>query len=128
MDKQPFWPSNRLMPRCASCNTIVTKHDVVCYGCGDPIPKSDRPFQPKRISKISNVAFFLSLGLTGFSFLSNYKMPLWLSIAISATLLIVRMIADHFANKDSAPDSYQTVKQHDQPGFGAPRLRKQRIG
>ena len=89
------------MPRCASCNGIVTKQDVVCYGCGDPIPKSMRPWQPKRISKVSNMAFFASLGLTAFSFLSPGKMSLTVSIGISTFLLIVRLIADRAANKDS---------------------------
>ena len=125
MDKRPFSVSNRFMPRCVSCNTIVTKHDIVCYGCGDPVPKSHRPFQPKRISKVSNILFIASLGLTAYSFLSEYKMPLWLSIGLSATLLIVRIIADKVADKDSDSSAYQTLKHADQPGFGAPRLKNQ---
>jgi hypothetical protein len=126
MDNKPFSVSNRFMPRCVSCNTIVTKHDIVCYGCGDPVPKSQRPFQPKRISKVSNILFIASLGLTAFSFLSEHKMPLWLSIALSATLLIVRIIADRVADKDSDSSPYRMVKHADQPGFAsASRLRNQ---
>jgi hypothetical protein len=126
MDNKRFSVSNRFMPRCVSCNTIVTKHDIVCYGCGDPVPKSHRPFQPKRISKVSNILFIASLGLTAFSFLSEYKMPLWLSIALSGTLLLVRIIADRIADKDSDSGPYQIVKHADQPGFTrGPRLRSQ---
>jgi hypothetical protein len=126
MDNKWFSVSNRLMPRCVSCNTIVTKHDLVCYGCGDPVPKSQRPFQPKRISKVSNILFIASLGLTAFSFLSEYKMPLWLSIGLSATLLIVRIIADRVADKESDSGPYRTMKHADQPGFTrASRLRNQ---
>jgi hypothetical protein len=126
MDKAPFSIFNRIMPRCVSCNTIVTKHDIVCYGCGDPVPKSQRPFQPKRISKVSNILFIASLGLTAFSFLSEHKMPLWLSIALSATLLIVRIVADRVADKDSDSGPYQITKHADQPGFTrGPRLRSQ---
>jgi hypothetical protein len=94
------------MPRCASCNGVVTKHDVVCYGCGDPIPRVKRPWQPKRISKISNIAFFASLGLTAFCFLLPGRMSLTVSIALSSLLLIVRMIADRAANKNSDPKIY----------------------
>jgi hypothetical protein len=128
MDSDPFSASNRFMARCTSCNTIVTKHDFECYGCGEPVPQRERPFQPKRISKVSNVAFFISLGLTGFSFLSPYKMPLWLSIAISAVLLTVRIVADRFASKDSECGDCQTARQADQPGFAATRFRNQRVG
>lgn len=94
------------MPRCQACNTIVTKQDVVCYGCGDPIPKSARISQPKRISKVSNIAFFASLGLTGFSFLSDRKLPLSITIGISAALFLIRLIADRVANKNSNPQVF----------------------
>src|SRR6202049_3798442 len=125
MDIAPFSLSNRFMPRCVSCNTVVTKHDIVCYGCGDPVPKSQLPFQPKRISKVSNILFIASLGLTAFSFLSEYKMPLWLSIALSGTLLLVRIIADRIADKDSDSGPYRIMKHADQPGFTRARLRNQ---
>jgi hypothetical protein len=54
-------------------------------------------------------------------------MPLWLSIGLSATLLIVRIIADRFADKDSGPAGpYRVMKHADQPGFtSASRLRNQ---
>ena len=88
------------MARCQACNSVVTKTDVVCYGCGDPIPVSHRrPLQPKRISKVSNIAFFCSLGLTAFSFLSERKLPLSISMGLSGLLLTVRIIADRIANK-----------------------------
>ena len=93
------------MARCQACNTVVTKLDLVCYGCGDPIPKSARQpsSQPKRISKVSNIAFFCSLGLTAFSLFSSYKLPLAMTTAISLLLLGVRVIADRVANKNPAP-------------------------
>jgi len=93
------------MARCQTCNSVVTKLDLVCYGCGDPIPKSARQpiSQPKRISKASNIAFFCSLGLTAFSFLSPYKLPLSVTTAISLVLLGMRIIADRIANKNPSP-------------------------
>lgn len=103
----------------------MTKYDIVCYGCGDPVPKRQRPFQPKRISKVSNIAFIASLGLTAFSFLSPHKMSLWLSIALSAAILLVRIIADRVADKQAAAGSERTMLHSDQPGFHAPRLKSQ---
>jgi hypothetical protein len=124
MDSKPFSVSNRFMPRCVSCNGVVTKYDSVCYGCGDPVPKSQRPFQPKRISKVSNIAFIASLGLTAFSFLSPYKMSLWLSIGLSGAILLVRIVADRIADKQAAAGGERTMLHNDQPGFQAgPRLR-----
>jgi hypothetical protein len=29
---------NRSMPRCNACNGIITRVDVDCYVCGEPIP------------------------------------------------------------------------------------------
>ena len=113
------------MPRCVSCNGVVTKYDMVCYGCGDPVPKSQRPFQPKRISKVSNILFIASLGLTAFSFLSEYKMPLWLSIGLSAALLLVRIVADRIAHKEAASAPSGTMLHSNQPGFHDPRLKNQ---
>jgi DNA-directed RNA polymerase subunit N (RpoN/RPB10) len=96
-----FSSFNRIMTRCASCNGIVARQDVVCYSCGDPIPESVRPWRPKRISKVGNVAFLASLGLTAFCFLSPGKLSLWPSLGLSTFLLIVRIVADRGANKDS---------------------------
>ncbi len=31
------------MTRCNSCNGIITKTDVECYVCGDPVPGAARP-------------------------------------------------------------------------------------
>lgn len=84
----------------------MTKQDVVCYGCGDPIPRAKRPSQPKRISKVSNIAFFASLGLTAFSLFSERKLPFTLTMALSAVLFLIRLIADRVANKRSSPQPF----------------------
>lgn len=94
------------MPRCQACNAVVTKQDVVCYGCGDPIPKARSLTAPKRISKVSNIAFFASLGLTTFSFFSDRKLPLSVTMGLSGALFLIRVIADRIANKRSSPQIF----------------------
>jgi hypothetical protein len=32
------------MPRCNSCNGIITRDDVECYVCGEPVPGARRGF------------------------------------------------------------------------------------
>jgi len=126
MDSKPFFVSNWFMPRCVSCHGVVTKYDAVCYGCGDPVPKFHRTFEPKRISKASNIAFIASIGLTVYSFVSPHKMSLWTSVALSGSILLVRIIADRIAAKQAAAGSERTLLHSDQPGFhGGPRLRSQ---
>ena len=54
-----------------------------------PALKKSRGF-----SIVSNVVFFASLGLTGFSLLAEHKPPLEVSLAASGALLGVKLIVD----------------------------------
>lgn len=57
------------MIRCESCDGILTKHEKVCYQCGDPAPghaKSSGLF-PLLLA----VVLIVSLGFTAYSFLSG---------------------------------------------------------
>jgi len=47
----------------------------------------------------SNVLFLISLGFTGFSFLSDHKLPLAYSLAVSCTLLALKVVADRFSKQ-----------------------------
>jgi hypothetical protein len=56
------------MLRCQSCDGILTKTEVVCYQCGDPVPghaKSGGVFFPMLLV----LALILSLGFTAYTFL-----------------------------------------------------------
>jgi hypothetical protein len=60
------------MTRCDSCNSILTKTDLVCYGCGDPNPAFvKRGLQGKFFPVFVTLALFASLGLAAFSFFSD---------------------------------------------------------
>ena len=38
MDRTSLVPYIESMPRCNACNGIITRADVDCYVCGQPIP------------------------------------------------------------------------------------------
>ena len=84
------------MPRCANCYGVVTKEDDICYSCGDMVPKEIRDAmkvkQPIPISKFSNILFIASLGLTAFSFLSPFRLPLLISLSLSVLLFALRFL------------------------------------
>ncbi len=97
--------------RCLNCNGILTKHDSVCYSCGDPVPKwAKTSVLPKRTSKrhsvLSNITFFASLALTAYSLIAPNKPPLKISLAASGVLLLVKLVVDWTAR--SRPERQKT--------------------
>ena len=89
------------MGRCTACYSVITKKDSVCYVCGEKLPRHARLVSArKQLTWVNNVLFMISLGFTGFSFFSNGKMPLSLSIAVSCTLLGLRLVADRFPGQE----------------------------
>jgi len=88
------------MSRCDSCYSIVTKRDSVCYVCGEKVPRyASLVSTRKRLSWFSNVLFLVSLGFTGFSFFSEHKLPLPYSLAVSCSLLALKVVADRYSNR-----------------------------
>ena len=88
------------MSRCDACYSIITKKDSVCYVCGQKVPRyASLVSSRKRLSLFSNILFLISLGFTGFCFFSDRKLPLPLSLAVSCTLLALKIIADRYANQ-----------------------------
>ncbi|HUJ48598.1 MAG TPA: hypothetical protein VLW25_00305 [Bryobacteraceae bacterium] len=88
------------MSRCDACYSIITKKDSVCYVCGQKVPHySSVASTRKRLSLFSNILFLISLGFTGFSFFSDHKLPLPYSLAVSCTLLALKLVADRYASQ-----------------------------
>ncbi len=88
------------MSRCDACYSIITKKDSVCYVCGQKVPRyANVASARKRLSLFSNILFLISLGFTGFCFFSDHKLPLPLSVAVSCTLLALKIVADRYANQ-----------------------------
>jgi len=85
------------MGRCNSCFAVVKKHDTHCYVCGEKVPHHASALsRRKNISLASNILFMVSLGFSFYSFFAQEKLSLTVSLAISATLLLLRVIADRF--------------------------------
>lgn len=98
IDPESAMGLNRGMGRCSSCYSIVTKNDARCYVCGDPIPQYvSAVAKRKQLSLFHNVLFTASLGFSLFCFLSDHKLSLTMSLAVSAMLLLLRLIADQCA-------------------------------
>jgi len=86
------------MGRCNSCFAVVKRTDSKCYVCGDAVPRhASLVTKRKNISLFSNILFLISLGFTLFSFISEHKLSLTVSLAVSGTLLGLKIIADRFA-------------------------------
>ena len=91
------------MGRCNSCFAVVKKNDRVCYICGDPVPRyASMVAKRKRVTAFTNALFIASIGFSIYSFFSEQKLSLAVSISISAGLIILRIIADKLA-KQSDP-------------------------
>jgi hypothetical protein len=100
------------MTRCNQCNSVVTRTDTECYICGEVVPGTKRPFWRRNtesrtkaaapVTPVSNLLFIGSLVLTGVCFLSDQKMPLPVSAALSGILLAARIVTDRRAKRVAA--------------------------
>jgi len=91
------------MDRCSSCNGVVTKQDSRCYMCGERLgrrAKRAKPDQP--VSAFSNMLFMASLGLTAFSFFSPYKLPLSITVCLSALFFLLSVADRYLIRKTSS--------------------------
>ena len=95
MDRRDLSRFNFFMARCSSCNGLITKQDVVCYSCGEKLPKHERlTLAPstKSSSPWGNLFFGISLALPAFSLFSGYKLPLSVSLGISGLFLLLKLV------------------------------------
>ena len=80
------------MAHCLSCNSLVTKNDVVCYVCGERVPKMEKVGAARKPSSpLSNFLFMGSLGLSTYSFLTGHQMSLSVSLGLSGVILVIRL-------------------------------------
>lgn len=74
----------------------------MCYVCGDPVPEYVQPLSTKKeLSLFSNLLFVVSLGFSLYSFLSEHKLSLAVSLAVSGSLLLLKVLADQYAKHSS---------------------------
>ena len=88
------------MARCIYCYNILTAKDDYCYHCGDRVAKF-ADVKPRPVSGWTNLVFLVSLAFTAYCFFAVHKLSLPLTIAVSCTLLALRLIAEYLVNRKS---------------------------
>jgi hypothetical protein len=90
------------MARCVYCHSVVTKEEDYCYVCGDNVPKQAKAMVKHRpVSALTNTVFLASLIFTGYCCFAEHKLSLPVTLAISSALLLLRILADRLANRNS---------------------------
>ena len=90
------------MGRCVYCHSVVTRHEDYCYICGDSVPKQKITAVRRRpVSALTNTVFLASLAFTFYSFFATHKLSLPVTLAISGSLLLLRVLGERLANRNS---------------------------
>ena len=90
------------MGRCLWCHAILKKTDERCYVCGDRLPKQASGLVERRpVSTLTNLVFVASLAFTAYCFFAEHKLSLPVTLTISTALLLIRILAEQLANKNS---------------------------
>lgn len=90
------------MRRCLYCHGVIAKNEDHCYTCGDRVPKQSSTIAKRRpVSIWTNLVFLASLVFTAYCFFAQGTLSLPVTLAISSTLLLVRILAEQFAGRSS---------------------------
>ena len=91
------------MGRCVYCHSVVTRDEESCYMCGDSVARQKKAAAVvhRPVSGWTNALFLISLGFTVYSFVGTQKLSLPTTLEISGTLLILRVLAERFANRNA---------------------------
>jgi hypothetical protein len=89
------------MGRCVYCHSVVTRHEDFCYMCGDSVPKQKTTaVRPRPVSALTNIVFLASLTFTGYCFFATHKLSLPVTLAASASLVLLRILGERLANRN----------------------------
>ncbi len=89
------------MGRCIWCHSVVMKDEDYCYVCGDNVTKDGKVVVKRRpVSAFTNLVFLASLAFTAYCFFAVHKLSLPVTLAISCTLLLIRILAERLASKN----------------------------
>jgi hypothetical protein len=96
---------NEDMGRCIYCHSVVTKTEESCYVCGDSVPKQAKAavVQRQPVSPLTNLVFLAGLAYTAYGFFGPHKLPLPVTVAISCSLLLIRILAQRMAGRKIDP-------------------------
>lgn len=90
------------MSKCLYCHSMVTKDEDYCYICGESVPQRPKAVvRSQPVSGLTNALFLASLAFTAYCFFGQHKLTLPLTLAISFSLLLIRMLAERIARKNS---------------------------
>lgn len=88
------------MTRCLTCNSLLTREETVCVGCGSPVNSTAKaPGIAETLAKAVNVLFYLSLVLTAASIFLPNTPPVSRCIIITAVLMFMKRSADQMVDK-----------------------------
>jgi len=94
--------SNVNVGRCIRCYAVIAKSDHRCYVCGDQLPKYAKAVLKRQpVSTLTNLVFLASLLFAAYCFFAEHKLSLPAIVAISSALLLLRILAEQVANKNS---------------------------
>jgi hypothetical protein len=83
------------------CHSVVTKEEDYCYICGDPITQQTSAITKRRpVSAMTNAVFLASLAFTAYCFFGPHKLSLPVTLSISSSLLLIRIVAERLANRN----------------------------
>jgi len=90
------------MGRCTYCYSVVTKTEDFCYMCGDSVPRQKKSeiVVHRPVSGWTNTLFLVSLAFTVYGFVAAHRLSLPTTLEISGTLLILKVVAERFANRN----------------------------
>ena len=88
------------MARCAYCFSVVSRDEAHCYNCGDSKPISRVTVRHRPLAAWSNSVFIVSLAFTLYFFLVERTLSLSLTVAISFTLMLLRLVAEWIAKRN----------------------------
>jgi hypothetical protein len=92
------------MGRCVYCHSVVVRDEDYCYVCGDSVPPhihTKAAVKSRPVSGLTNLVFLGSLAFTAYCFFAEHKLSLPLTIAISCSLLLLRVFAEYLAKRNS---------------------------
>ena len=90
------------MGRCVYCHSVVTKDEDSCYVCGDSVPQHAKAMVKRRpVSALTNVVFLASLAFSAYCYFGLHKLSLPVTLAISCSLLLVKIVAERLDARKS---------------------------
>jgi hypothetical protein len=78
----------------------MTRDEDRCYICGDSRPRPNVAVRNRPVSALTNLVFLASLTFTGYCFFAQHKLSLPMTLAISASLLLIRIVAEKAVNRN----------------------------